>query len=101
MVAAIEVASRTKPAAEIGKPGPLLLQEAAKAVGLSAAGAIMIGDAPTDIQAARAVGAQSILMLTGVTSPDRAAGMAPQEAATMVAADAGELARALVTLAGH
>jgi len=37
VVAAIEVAAGTKPVAEIGKPGPLLLVEAAHAVGASAA----------------------------------------------------------------
>src|SRR5205085_5695513 len=47
VVAAIEVAARTKPIAEIGKPGPLLLEEAARVVGRSAAEAIMIGDALT------------------------------------------------------
>jgi ribonucleotide monophosphatase NagD (HAD superfamily) len=56
VVAAIEVAAGTKPVAEIGKPGPLLLVEAAHAVGAPAADAVMIGDAVTDIAAARAVG---------------------------------------------
>ena len=95
VVAAIEVASGTKPFAEIGKPGPLLLEEAAKAVGRSAAEAVMIGDAVTDIAAARAVGARSVLMLTGVTRPERAAALPEDQRPTTIAADADALAAAL------
>jgi HAD superfamily hydrolase (TIGR01450 family) len=95
VVAAIEVACGKKPAAEIGKPGPLLLEEAAKAVGRSAAEAIMIGDALTDIEAARSVGARSVLMLTGVTSAARAEEIHPVEGSMVVAKDAEALAREL------
>jgi HAD superfamily hydrolase (TIGR01450 family) len=99
VVASIEVACGRRPDAEIGKPGPLLLQEAASAVGRTAAGAVMIGDAPTDIAAARAVGARSILILTGVTSPDQAAGIAVVDGYPVLARDAAGLARALEALA--
>jgi 4-nitrophenyl phosphatase len=95
VVAAIEVASGTKPLAEIGKPGPLLLEEAAKAVGGDAAAAVMVGDALTDIAAARAVGARSVLMLTGVTKRERVDGLPAPERPTAIAADADELARVL------
>ena len=81
VVAAIEVAAGTT-LAEIGKPGPLLLEEAARAVGGSAAEAVMIGDALTDVAAARAVGARSVLMLTGVTRPERVAALGPDERPT-------------------
>jgi HAD superfamily hydrolase (TIGR01450 family) len=99
VVAAIEVAAGTKPEAEIGKPGPLLLLEAAKAVGRPAADAVMIGDAPTDLVAARAAGARGILMLTGVTSRERAAEIHAADPSTLVAENAADLARALESLA--
>ncbi len=98
VVAAIEVACGRRPDAEIGKPGPLLLEEAARAVGRTAGEAVMIGDALTDIAAARAVGARSVLILTGVTSPERARQLAADEQPTVVAADAEGLARALERL---
>jgi cysteine synthase A len=47
----------------------------------------MIGDAVTDIAAARAVGARSVLMLTGVTSAERVATLAADQQPTLVAAD--------------
>ena len=66
VIAAIEAASGVSPLV-IGKPESLLLEEAARAVGVDPASAIMIGDGLlTDIAAAHAVGARSILMLTGV-----------------------------------
>ena len=68
IVAAIEAASGVTPIS-IGKPEPYLLEEAARAVGREPAEAVMIGDGlGTDIAAAVAVGARSILMLTGVTT---------------------------------
>src|SRR6185503_13103636 len=91
VVAAIEVACGRKPAVEIGKPGPLLLEEAAKAVGRSASEAIMIGDAFTDIEAARSVGARSVLMLTGVTSAERAEELQALGGSTVIAANADAL----------
>src|SRR5438552_1223883 len=63
IVAAVEAASGVTPIS-IGKPEPYLLEEAARAVGRDAHEAIMIGDGiATDIVAARAVGARSVLML--------------------------------------
>src|SRR5919107_3622176 len=68
IVAAVETASGVTPTS-IGKPAPYLLEEAARAVGREPSEAIMIGDGiGTDIAAAIAVGARSILMLTGVTT---------------------------------
>ncbi len=97
VVAAIEVASGVTPLT-IGKPEPLLLEEAAAVVGGSAAEAVMIGDAMTDIAAARAVGARSVLMLTGVTGPERLAAVPAGERPTEVAADAAGLAAILERL---
>ncbi len=85
----------------IGKPGPLLLEEAARAAGGRAADAIMIGDGlQTDIAAARAVGARSILLMTGVTTREQLEELAPGDRPTEVAGDAAELAAVLERLAG-
>jgi len=95
IVAAIEAASGVTPIV-IGKPAPYLLEEAARAVGREPRDAVMIGDGlGTDIAAAHAVGARSVLMLTGVTTR-AAVDAAPTDARpTAVAADAGELAAVL------
>ena len=84
----------------IGKPEPLLLIEAARAVGADPRDAVMIGDGlATDIAAARAVGARSVLMLTGVSSRADAEALPAELRPTAFAADAGELARVLAELA--
>ncbi len=95
VIAAIEVASGST-ALVIGKPEPLLMEQAAHAASRPPTDAIVIGDVPeTDLAAARAVGARAILMLTGVTTRD-AADALPQELRPMaIAADADELARIL------
>jgi 4-nitrophenyl phosphatase len=99
VVAALEVASGVTPLT-IGKPGPLLLEEAAAAVGQAARDAVMIGDAMSDIAAAHAVGCRSVLMLTGVTTRERLAGVLAAEHPTAVAEDAEALGRILEELAG-
>ena len=99
IVAAIEVASSVTPTT-IGKPEPLLLEEAAHAVGRDATEAIMIGDGIlTDIAAARAVGARSVLMLTGVTTGAALEALPSTDRPTKVAGDAKELAQVLEELA--
>lgn len=101
IVAAVETTTGVVPTA-IGKPGPLLLLEAARAVGGDATAAVMIGDGLlTDIAAARAVGCRSILMLTGVTTAAVAAALAPEERPTAIVADAAELAEILDRLAAE
>jgi glycerol-1-phosphatase len=100
LVAAIEATAQATPVV-IGKPEPFLLEEAARAVGGEAKDAVMIGDGLlTDIAAARRVGARSILMLTGVTTPAAAEALPRAERPTAVAHDAGELAAALEAMAG-
>jgi ribonucleotide monophosphatase NagD (HAD superfamily) len=60
----------------------------------------MIGDSlVADLPAARAVGARSILMLTGVTTRAEVAALPAEEQPTEIAADAAELASALDRLA--
>lgn len=99
IVAAIEAASGVTPVS-IGKPEPLLLEEAARAGGGDARDAVMIGDSlVTDIAAARAVGCRSVFMLTGVTGRDGLDALPEGLRPTEVAADAAELAAALERLA--
>ncbi|MEW5991386.1 MAG: HAD-IIA family hydrolase [Chloroflexota bacterium] len=100
VIAAIETASGIMPLV-IGKPEPLLLEEAARAGGADPRDAVVIGDGlVTDIAAARAVGARSILLLTGVSSRAEVDALAPELRPTALAADATELAAVLVELAG-
>jgi 4-nitrophenyl phosphatase len=100
IVAALEAASGVTPIS-IGKPAPYLLEEAARAVGREPDEAVMIGDnLVTDIAAARAVGARSVLMLTGVTTRESADAAPEDQRPTAVAADADELARVLDDLDG-
>jgi HAD superfamily hydrolase (TIGR01450 family) len=95
VIAAIEVASGVAPVV-IGKPEPLLMEQAAHAVGRSPTEAIVIGDGiVTDLAAARAVGARTVLMLTGVTSGPAAAALPEADRPDAVAADADQLARVL------
>jgi HAD superfamily hydrolase (TIGR01450 family) len=100
IAAAVETASGVIPLS-IGKPAPYLLEEAARVVGRDPREAIMIGDGlTTDIAAAIALGARSVLMLTGVTTREMV-DAAPMEARpTAVAADAAELAKILDRLVG-
>ena len=93
VVAAIETAARTTARVTIGKPEPYLLQAAATSVGADVRRAVMIGDALTDVAAGRAVGARTVLMLTGVTTREMADALPEAERPTRIAADAAELAR--------
>ena len=100
IVSAIATAAGREPEVSIGKPEPLLLLEAASAVGASAVDGVMIGDGiGTDLAAARAVGARCILMLTGVTTHAALDALPVEARPTAVAADATELAAALDRLA--
>jgi phosphoglycolate/pyridoxal phosphate phosphatase family enzyme len=99
IVAAVEATTRVTPLA-VGKPEPLLLETAAGVVGAEPRDAVMIGDALwTDVAAARAVGARSVLMLTGVTTEDQVDAAPPEDRPTAVARDARELAAVLERLA--
>ncbi len=99
VVAAIEAAARTSPVTTVGKPGPYLLEAAARMVGGDVRRAVMIGDSLSDVAAGRAVGARTVLMLTGVTSRETADALPADERPTRVAADAAELVAALEDLA--
>ncbi|NJD27160.1 MAG: HAD-IIA family hydrolase [Chloroflexi bacterium] len=99
IIAAIEVASGVTPLV-IGKPQPLLMQEAAGAVGRPPTEAIVIGDGiGTDLAAANAVGARTVLMLTGVTNRAAADEIPPSQRPVAIAEDAKDLAQVLEGLA--
>jgi phosphoglycolate/pyridoxal phosphate phosphatase family enzyme len=99
VAAALEATTGVTPLS-IGKPAPLLLEEAARAAGGMASDAVMIGDGlNTDIAAARAVGARSVLMLTGVTTREMVDALEPSQRPTAIATDAAELAAILGRLA--
>jgi len=100
MVAAVATAAGREPDMVVGKPDPRLFVAAAELAGVPASSAIVIGDnLMTDISAAHAVGARSVLMLTGVTT-DADLAAAPADARpTLVAHDAAELEQALEQLA--
>jgi 4-nitrophenyl phosphatase len=95
IVAALEATTAVTPLS-IGKPAPLLLEIAAEAVGRDPREAVMIGDGiGTDLAAAIAVGARSVLMLTGVTTADQVAALPADGRPTAVATDADALSAAL------
>lgn len=99
IVAAIEAASGVVPLV-IGKPEPLLMEEAARAVGADPRSAVVIGDGLlTDVAAAHAVGARSVLLLTGVSTRAQAKDLPYDRQPTAIAGDATELAEVLRTLA--
>ena len=96
IVAAVAVAAGREPDIVVGKPEPGLFVAAAEAAGMSVGEAVVIGDNLfSDIAGARRVGARSLLMLTGVTTPDMVAQLPETERPTAVAADASELAERL------
>jgi HAD superfamily hydrolase (TIGR01450 family) len=99
MVAAIAAAAGREPDLVVGKPEPRLFEAAAEIAGMSLRDAIVIGDGlTTDIRAANAVGARSVLMLTGVTTADDLARSTDGTKPTRVARDAAELDKALAEL---
>ncbi len=100
IVAALAVAAGREPDLVVGKPGPTLFRAAAETAGMPVEAAVVIGDGLyTDIKAAHAVGARSVLMLTGVTTDAHLDEADPDAQPTAVAHDADELAIILEQLA--
>lgn len=100
IIAAVSTAARRQPDIVVGKPERPLFEAAAEIAGQRVEDAIVIGDnVVSDICGARAVGARSILMLTGVTTPEMAARLPDHERPTAIAADAIELKRQLEEMA--
>jgi D-glycero-D-manno-heptose 1,7-bisphosphate phosphatase len=79
---------------ECRKPKPGMMHEIARRFNVSLAGVPAIGDSLRDLEAAAAVGAQPILVLTGKGEKTRAAGGLPQ--GTLVFADMAEAVRFLL-----
>jgi HAD superfamily hydrolase (TIGR01450 family) len=96
LVAAVVVAAGREPDIVVGKPEPLLFETAAELAGMALRDAVVVGDGlATDIRAANAVGARSVLMLTGVTTAADLAAAPAAAQPTRVAHNASELERAL------
>jgi 4-nitrophenyl phosphatase len=101
IVAAIEATTETR-ALRIGKPEPGLFEAAAAVVGRPARDAVVIGDnLATDIRGAHAVGARSVLVMTGVTHATDLDDLAPDRRPTEVAEDADALRAVLDRLASE
>ena len=100
MVAALVTASGREPDIVIGKPGPGLMREAAEVAGMPVEDAVVIGDGLlTDIAAANAVGARSVLVLTGVSTAEQAAALPVAERPTRIAQGPDDLGGILDELA--
>jgi D-glycero-D-manno-heptose 1,7-bisphosphate phosphatase len=67
------------------KPGPGLVLEAARRLGVDPARCVLVGDIGTDVEAARAAGARPVLVPTAVTRPEEVAA-APEVADDLAAA---------------
>jgi glycerol 3-phosphatase-2 len=101
VVAAVATAARAEPQVVIGKPGPYLLETGARLVDADPRRAVMIGDSLTDVAAGRAVGARTILTLTGVTTAAMAERIPADQRPTRIAADAAELRAVLEEFASQ
>jgi D-glycero-D-manno-heptose 1,7-bisphosphate phosphatase len=84
---------RPEDACDCRKPAPGLLRQAAREHGFVPAQATVIGDKPSDIEAGRAVGARTVLVLTGEGAASAAAGTR----ADHVVADLTDAAELLVS----
>lgn len=74
ILAALEAATGVKPTI-IGKPGPLMFEQALQRMGVDAAHTAMLGDRlETDILGGHNAGLRTILVLTGVNSKEDLAG---------------------------
>lgn len=78
VVGALEAATGRSPEVVIGKPGPLILEQAARWLGRPIGDCLYVGDSlSSDLGAARAAGAPCLLVLTGVTDAAAAAAARP------------------------
>jgi HAD superfamily hydrolase (TIGR01450 family) len=89
MVSVLRIASGREPQVA-GKPGPALLEEAARRAAASAP--LMIGDRlDTDIEGGRAAGMATLMVLTGVSDAAELLAAPPRRRPDYVAADLGGL----------
>lgn len=76
ITAAIEACTGVKSVANLGKPSPIMLEEALQGLDVDPAACVMVGDRlHTDIQMAFDTGMASCLVLTGETTPDDVAAL--------------------------
>ena len=95
-LAALEAATGVKPTT-IGKPGPILYQQALALLGIDPNATIAIGDRlDTDILGAVRTGIRSLMVLTGVSSKDDIAGLDYQP--TWIMQDLRAVTKALTQL---
>jgi ribonucleotide monophosphatase NagD (HAD superfamily) len=93
LLAVITTATGVEPTI-IGKPQPTIFQEAVKRLGGSSENTAMVGDRlTTDIAGGHAAGLKTILLLSGVTTPEQARNSPIQPDYTF--ANIGELANHL------
>ena len=88
MIAAVEAVTGRAVEAVVGKPSPIMLDVALRALGVPAADAVMVGDRiETDIVMARRAGLGTILVLSGITRADdpRIADVAPDHVLPSIA----------------
>jgi NagD protein len=73
-IAALLESATGRKAYHVGKPNPFMMRAARKRIGLATDEVVMIGDTmDTDIRGATDLGFQSILVLTGSTTPEEIA----------------------------
>ena len=85
IVAAIEACTGVRCEVNTGKPDPIMLDAARRALGLDLADCVMVGDRlATDIRMARDAGMDSALVLTGATTPALLATAAAEDRPTWV-----------------
>ncbi|MEM7118620.1 MAG: HAD-IIA family hydrolase [Chloroflexota bacterium] len=70
LIAVVATATGVKPTI-IGKPGPIIYEEAVRRLGGTLANTAMVGDRlDTDVKGAAAVGLNTILVMSGIAQPD-------------------------------
>lgn len=85
LVAALATALDREPDAAVGKPGPLLFQ---RALSSGAVKPLVIGDRlDTDIEGAHGAGMDSLLVLTGVSTPAEVLAAVPHQRPTFILRD--------------
>jgi HAD superfamily hydrolase (TIGR01450 family) len=71
MMAAVEAVSGARVEVVVGKPSPIILDVALRALGVPAEDCVIVGDRlETDIAMGKALGLATVLVLSGVTPPD-------------------------------
>lgn len=92
IVAAIEACTGARCEVNVGKPDPLMLQTALRALGLDARSTLMVGDRiATDMRMAREAGMDAALVLTGDTTLEALRRVPAEERPTYVLRSLDEL----------